>query len=41
MALKAILALVALAAVIVGLSLPTPSKAPPPVAGSFAQADPG
>jgi hypothetical protein len=39
MALKALIALIALAAVVVGLSLPTPAKAPPPVAGSFASAD--
>lgn len=36
MALKALLALVVLAAVAVGLMLPTPSKDPPPVAGEFA-----
>jgi hypothetical protein len=35
MALKALLVLVALAALVVGLAIPTPSKAPPPVAGSF------
>lgn len=39
MALKALLALVVLAAVAVGLMLPTPAKAPAPVAGRFASVD--
>ncbi len=39
MALKALLALVALFAIVVGLSIPTPSRAPPPVAGTFAHVD--
>ena len=39
MALKAFLVLVALAAIVVGLTLPTPSKDPPPVAGEFASVD--
>lgn len=39
MALKALLALVLLAAIAIGLLLPTPAKAPPPVAGEFASVD--
>ena len=39
MALKALIALVALAAVAIGLMLPTPAKAPPETAGRFAEVD--
>lgn len=39
MALKALLALVALAAVIIGLSLPTPAKDRPSMAAEFASVD--
>lgn len=39
MALKATLALVALFAIVVGLAIPTPSRAPPPVAGDFSHAE--
>lgn len=39
MALKALIALIILAAVVVGLALPTPAKAPPAVAGRFASVD--
>lgn len=39
MALKALLALVILTAIAVGLLLPTPAKAPEPVAGDFASVE--
>jgi hypothetical protein len=39
MAPKALFALIVLAAVAIGLMLPTPAKAPPPVAGQFASVD--
>lgn len=39
MALKAFIALVVLAAIAIGLSLPTPAKDPPKVAGQSAAVD--